>query len=841
LRTRTRRLVRFVRWLGKLLAFVLIFGLLVSIGSLWLVPDAHVGRRPDPAVKVEEVTRLYPVDMQRVIRPTTVAEIADAVRGTAGPISIGGGRYSMGGQTATPGGVQLDLRDFHGVVAFDPKARIITVHSGTRWREVQQAIDRANLAVKIMQTYNSFTVGGSLSVNAHGRYIGEGPLVRSVRAITLVLADGRVVSATPTENRDLFYGAIGGYGALGVIGDVTLDLAENSRVRRDDVTLKVEEYPALFRAKVRNDTTAVFHNADMYPPAFRRLRAITYRRTQAELTDRGRLHPPDQSSWVHRLAYRIMSSGSAGLWVREHVIDPWVMRGNPVTWRNYEASYDVSELEPSSRSRKTYVLQEYFIPVDSFLVFVPRMRRILQSHRVNAINVSVRHALKDPGTLLAWAPEEMFAFVLYYKQGVTPDDRREVARWTRALIDAALQSGGRYYLPYQPVATREQFGRAYPRSAELVALKRRVDPTGKFTNVLWDLYAPGPDGRPSPVSAARMPAVLPGEAQQQLDSVPGYPREQGAEFLTHPEWDLVYSSQAYARWLTERRRPSGFPYFAAVGTFWRSYLGAWRASQQAFPADVGTHVMLWVIGMSTAVEYGLKGLYENTVGRLAEADEPLQGTAEEAYAARVSQDYADLIVRKGWYEFDFGSALGTLWSKVPLTGPGMLRKLERRFALTGEYGIKAVYAWLIGLGTKSAYAPDELQRDIVIAGWSDSLAERVRRQAPELKVARALDRGYTLLTIPRYLPFRDALLVMSQHAGQLRLAEISGCDIVTLTGTAPVGWRAPGRAEVVTSYRTPAQSGWVRVLLSVPARDLLDVLAAVRTEGAFHVDHVYDY
>src|SRR5690348_18488458 len=168
--------------------------------------------------------------MQRVIRPTTVAEIADAVRGTAGPISIGGGRYSMGGQTATPGGVQLDLRDFHGVVAFDPKARIITVHSGTRWREVQQAIDRANLAVKIMQTYNSFTVGGSLSVNAHGRYIGEGPLVRSVRAISIVLADGSIVRASPTENADLFFSAVGGYGAIGVVADVALDLAANTRV-----------------------------------------------------------------------------------------------------------------------------------------------------------------------------------------------------------------------------------------------------------------------------------------------------------------------------------------------------------------------------------------------------------------------------------------------------------------------------------------------------------------------------------------------------------------------------------------------------------------------------------
>jgi len=159
----------------------------------------------------------------------------------------------MGGQTATPEGVQIDLRDFRGVVAFDPAARTITVHSGTRWRQVQQAIDPAGLAVKIMQTYDTFTVGGALSVNAHGRYVGQGPIVRSVRSITLVLADGRIVTATPKENPDLFFGAVGGYGALGVIGDVTLDLAENCRIRREDERMPVASYADYFRRKVSGE------------------------------------------------------------------------------------------------------------------------------------------------------------------------------------------------------------------------------------------------------------------------------------------------------------------------------------------------------------------------------------------------------------------------------------------------------------------------------------------------------------------------------------------------------------------------------------------------------------
>jgi hypothetical protein len=239
--------------------------------------------------------------------------------------------------------------------------------------------------------------------------------------------------------------------------------------------------------------------------------------------------------------------------------------------------------------------------------------------------------------------------------------------------------------------------------------------------------------------------------------------------------------------------------------------------------------MLWVIGLSTAVEYGLKGLYESTIGRLAEFAAPADATDEERYAARVSREYAELIVQKGWYEFDFGGALAGLWKTVPATGRGMIRKWERRFALSAEYGVKAAYAWLIGLGTGSVYTPDDLQRAILVAGWSDSIAQRVQPRASDLLVTRRLDRGYTLLSVPRYTPYRDALLVLADHARALRIAEISGCDFVTLTGTAPARWRAP------------AEAGQVRVLLSVRARDVLDVLATLKSEGEFHTDHIYDY
>ena len=90
-------------------------------------------------------------------------------------------------------------------------------------------------------------------------------------------------------------------------------------------------------------------------------------------------------------------------------------------------------------------------------------------------------------------------------------------------------------------------------------MKRRVDPTGKFTNALWDLYQPEADGSFAPVPASHLPANVPAEVRIPLDSMTHYARSEASEYLTHPEWDLVYSSEAYARWLEEGKKPSGFP------------------------------------------------------------------------------------------------------------------------------------------------------------------------------------------------------------------------------------------------------------------------------------------
>ena len=476
-----RRLVK------RIIAIVLASLVLWFIVKTWTVIRAPVIPQVSPLV-VNDVSQLNPIRVSEIITPTTTAEIVEAVRRHSGPISIGGARHSMGGQTATAGALFIDMQQFNRILAFSPADKTITVQAGARWRQIQEHVDPANLAVKIMQSYANFTVGGSLSVNAHGRYVGLGPIILSVRSLKLVLADGSIVEASPTQNTDIFHGVIGGYGALGVIIEATLELTDNVKIKRHTETMPATDYKRYFFDNIRDHSEAVFHNADLYPPDYTTVRAVTFSITNDPLTIQNRLIPTGQSYRLDRFGLWVVSEWPFGKSLRQRIFDPTYFESEPVTWRNYEASLDTVELEPASRETSTYAIEEYFLPVDQFDDFVPRMRQVLLRHDVNVIYVSIRHAKQDPGSLLAWARTEVFAFVVYYKQGKSDSAKNEVGLWTRELIDAALDLNGSYYLPYQLHATEQQFLRAYPRAREFIALKQRLDPTNKFRNELLDKY-----------------------------------------------------------------------------------------------------------------------------------------------------------------------------------------------------------------------------------------------------------------------------------------------------------------------------------------------------------------
>jgi FAD/FMN-containing dehydrogenase/uncharacterized membrane protein YhaH (DUF805 family) len=437
---------------------------------------------------VDDVTQLNPILIAKVEVPTTIEELQSIIKNTDKSISVGGGRFSMGGQTASSGSTHIDMRKLNKIIDFSAENKTIKVQAGTRWCDIQRLVDKHDLSVKIMQTYANFTIGGSLSVNCHGRYIGLVAVILSVKSLEVILANGELVHTSKDENSELFFACVGCYNALAVIATVEFELAENIPVERIFKTMKTDEYKDFFFKKVRDNKEVIFHNADLYPPHYQTARAVSWVKTNKKPTVQTRLMPLSGAYPLERYFINAFSKSNFGKWRREHIIDPILYLSKKIHWRNYEAGYDVAELEPESRKDFTYVLQEYFIPVNRFDEFSVLMAEIFERYQVNVLNVSIRHAQKDIGSLLAWAKEEVFAYVVWYKQATNEVEKNKVAVWTRALINASISLEGSYYLPYQVHATSEQFHRAYPNAQKLFDLKAKLDPTFKFKNVIWDTY-----------------------------------------------------------------------------------------------------------------------------------------------------------------------------------------------------------------------------------------------------------------------------------------------------------------------------------------------------------------
>ncbi len=435
--------------------------------------------------EVCNVTRLYSVRMKDLIVIRELQDIQRILKTGSSKISIGGGRYSMGGQTAITGGLQLDMRSFNQLVWLNAPQKLVRVQTGMRWRDLQEILDPLGLSVQTMQSYANFTVGGSISVNCHGRYIGHGPVINSIHSMQLVLPDGQVLEVNRSNNAELFHAAVGGYGAVGVVTEVELFVDENFAIERVSQSIAMNDYADWFQEKIQSDEMVLLHNADLTPPHFDRPFAVTWRRTQKPVTVQDHLRPQGQKDAVMQTGIWALTELPQGHRLRSIAQDS--LKSPLVVWRNYEASLDVSELEPRTRRFSTYVLQEYFVPSSNFSAYVRELSTLMQQGDRQTLNISIRHCKADKTSLMSWSREDVFCFVVYYKQRMNSQSELTVRQWTRSMIELALRYGGTYYLPYQPHATQEQFERSYPNVQSLRKLRKALG-AERLSNTMWNRY-----------------------------------------------------------------------------------------------------------------------------------------------------------------------------------------------------------------------------------------------------------------------------------------------------------------------------------------------------------------
>jgi FAD/FMN-containing dehydrogenase len=411
-------------------------------------------------------------------------------------ISVAGARHSMGGQTVYPDGIVVDMLQCNSMQLDSTRNAngalvLLHVQAGARWSDVIPYLDAHGYAVRIMQSNNPFTVGGTLSVNAHGWQHNEPPFASSVESFQLFTADGESKTCSRSENTDLFHGAIGGYGLFGVLVSIDLRVMPNALYRAERFELPAEAYSQRYHALVDNNPTLglVYGRLSVAPRSFLKQALLTRYTVQPGTVPVLSLQKNESTGLMHVKHLLFLASVGSGFgkefrWFLEKTVGG---ESAALATRNRILN-DPIDLFENHDSTRTQLLHEYFVPRDSLESFLVQARSIIPGHAGDLLNLTVRSLAPDSDAYLHYARENVFSLVMLFSQATTAPADSAMAAMTRDLIDAALAVGGTYYLPYRRHATRNQFFRAYPMAEGFFALKRQYDPEELFQNQFYREY-----------------------------------------------------------------------------------------------------------------------------------------------------------------------------------------------------------------------------------------------------------------------------------------------------------------------------------------------------------------
>ena len=405
-----------------------------------------------------------------VERPTSTAEVADAVRRAAAAgrrVKAVGSGHSFTGIALTDG-VLLDLSALQRLVHVDRETCRVTVEAGMPLHRLNALLAAHGLGLTNMGDVDRQTVSGAVSTGTHGTGRASGGLAAQVVGVELVTADGEVVTCSADERPEVFAGARLGLGALGVLTRLTLQAEPAFLLRADERPEPLDAVLDGFEEMV-----AAHDHAELY----------WWPHTSTALVKRNdRVDGPAQPLSRLRSVVddELLSNGAFGLTQR---LGRAVPRTVPVLNRvaaralSPRTYTDAAHRVFVSRRRVRFRETEWAVPRHHLPELLRELRRAPERLGLTvSFPVEVRVCPADD-VALSTAFGRDSAYVAAHAFVGTPHEQ-----WFRVVSDLAVAAGGRPHWGKEHHLAADDLRPRYPRFDAFVALRDRLDPERRFGN-----------------------------------------------------------------------------------------------------------------------------------------------------------------------------------------------------------------------------------------------------------------------------------------------------------------------------------------------------------------------
>lgn len=443
-------------------------------------------------------------DLRQIIEFARYHQLSISLKGTNH--THGGHNRLRQNSSGHPNGIQIDMLKMNQIVELNQLDRSLKVQAGATWAQIAEYLNQFGFAIKTEQSSNIFSVGGSLSANIHGRDI-YGPIIRSVKSLTLMDARGQLHVLSPKENHELMRAVIGGYGAFGIIVDVTLSIDKNYVYQAKTFKeMSVEKYVHEV-SSLSHKPNQLMHYARLNLSGKNPLSLVT---AVEWIPLANQAISEDWSGWRYKksepnlkISTQIMNlmrnpkSMFLGWQVKDLLDEQFglPMNGDWKTKNNIQNN-PVHFLFDHFYNKKNSVdiLQEYFIEPERLAELIDLIRTVRDDFHLNLMNVTIRYIPRvrpSENSILSPYSEtsDQLAVVLYFNvQESKSNQNGDLVQydgrvWTEKLINGVIKLNGSFYLPYHQWWTDRQFGLVYGNGLKTFKkLKKKYDPDNVFSS-----------------------------------------------------------------------------------------------------------------------------------------------------------------------------------------------------------------------------------------------------------------------------------------------------------------------------------------------------------------------